>query len=556
MTERHDSHEGREGHEVHEDREGHEDRGGRGSVSAPPRMTGTMYTWFERTAHRHGDAVALEVGGQRLRYAELLDVVERLSTALTQVAGRRPRAVALGATRTVAAYAGYLAALRAGATVVPLNVTAPPERNWAICRAAGVDVLVVDDTGAAVAGGAPAPVLWLADDFRWRHSLPAAPTGPAAGRPEDVAYILFTSGSTGTPKGVPIRHRQLAEYLPFCVERYAVGPGSRLSQTFDLTFDPSVFDMFVAWGGGGTLVVPARDEVLMPVRFVVQRRITHWFSVPSVISIARRLRHLTPGSMPGLRWSLFAGEQLTLDQARAWAAAAPRSVVENLYGPTELTVTCTSYRLPAGTGSWPRTSNGTVPIGRSNPHLEAAVLTERGERAESGELCVRGSQRFGGYLDPRDNAGRFLRDEDGSARPVAGAPTTPDWYRTGDLVRWHDGDLVHLGRIDDQIKIRGYRVEPGEIESVLRRHPAVDDVVVLSVEAGADQIRLYALYVGRDGIEPELAEHVRAHLPAYMVPERLLRVPDFPTNASGKVDRRRLRQFAMETTGDGPDARR
>src|SRR5439155_26175421 len=132
--------------------------------------------------------------------------------------------------------------------------------------------------------------------------LPEPALPDYAGNLDDVAYLLFTSGSTGTPKGVPIRHRNVAGYVAHGVERYAVGPGCRLSQTFDLTFDPSVFDLFVSWGSGATLVVPAEAEVLTPARFVTGRRITHWYSVPSVVSLARRLRGLRPGAMPDLRW--------------------------------------------------------------------------------------------------------------------------------------------------------------------------------------------------------------------------------------------------------------
>ncbi|WP_369799244.1 AMP-binding protein [Micromonospora sp. M42] len=232
---------------------------------------------------------------------------------------------------------------------------------------------MIDDAGAATAAQVAGDAVTVRLDGAPGVPPPAAPVAP-----DEVAYLLFTSGSTGRPKGVPIRHRNVDAFLTCCRDRYPVGPGDRLSQTFDLTFDPSVFDMFVAWGGGATLVVPQPDEVLTPVRFVNERRITHWFSVPSVVSLARRMRMLSPGAMPGLRHSLFAGEALTLEQARAWAAAAPGSVVENLYGPTELTVTCTGHRLPADPADWPATSNGTVPIGDAHPGLDAILRGEDG----------------------------------------------------------------------------------------------------------------------------------------------------------------------------------
>ncbi|MYS19830.1 AMP-binding enzyme C-terminal domain-containing protein, partial [Streptomyces sp. DvalAA-14] len=340
--------------------------------------------------------------------------------------------------------------------------------------------------------------------------------------------------------GVPIRQANISAYLAHVIPRYEVGPGARLSQSFDLTFDVSVFDMFTAWGGGATLVVPDHDEVLTPVRFVTGRGITHWCSVPSVVSFARRMRALRPGSMPGLRFSLFAGEPLSLQQAAAWQAAAPGSRLENFYGPTELTVTCSEYRLPAETADWPATANGTVPIGRVYPHLEHVVLDPDGRPATEGELCVRGPQRFPGYLDPADNAARFW-DLDGDRPAVSGdlAAVPPHlWYRTGDRVR-PDGDrgLLHLGRLDQQVKVAGYRVELGEIEAALRDQPAVHDAVVLALDAPRGGTELHAVCTG-DGAEPGLLlDALRSRLPAYMVPATLRVLSELPLNGNGKTDR-------------------
>jgi amino acid adenylation domain-containing protein len=508
------------------------------ALSASP--GGTLDAWFRYTARRHPHAVALEVDGRSLTYAELLDLAERLATAITTVPGRDVAKVGLLSSRRVAGYVGYLATLMAGAMVVPLSPRLPSGRNRQLCEAASVDLLITDDSDVgqdAVLAG-PTPVLRLTG--AWPQRLAAARRARrSSAQPGDIAYTLFTSGSTGSPKGVPIRHEQLAEYLPYCVARYGVAPGSRLSQTFELTFDPSVFDMFVAWCGGATLVVPTPDEILTPVGFVASRGITHWFSVPSVITLARRLRTLSPGSMPQLRCSLFAGEQLTLDAAAAWAAAAPGSVVENLYGPTELTVTCTGYRLPADPSQCPATPNQTVPIGLPYPHLETLVLDEAGIPAAEGELCARGSQRFGGYLDPADDRGRFLRTGPDRATPVEGPPEAGDWYRTGDRVCWHHGQLVHLGRLDDQVKIHGYRIEPGEVEAVLRSHPGVREAVVLAVR-GENEPALYAWYTGDDGISESLSRMLSDRLPSYMMPESVQRLPALPTNLNGKVDRRGL----------------
>ena len=518
------------------------------TVSPPVGIDG----WFRRSVQRYPNLPALEVGGARLSYRELDALVSTVAARLLS-GSSRPRAVGLCASRSIAAYAGYLAAMRAGIPVVPLQPAAPALRNHTVCVAAGIDVLITD--GAAEADDllklTSATVLELSSAAVLDvPGLPGRPEPVSAvvpnhqPRPDEIAYLLFTSGTTGRPKGVPIRHRQLAEYVPYNARRYQVEPGDRLSQTFDLTFDPSVFDMAVAWYAGATLVVPTATEILTPASFVAEQRISHWFSVPSVISLARRLRGLGPGSMPELRWSIFAGEQLSLDQARAWATAAPASRISNAYGPTELTVTCVAYDLPAEPTRWPSTSNGTVPIGRPYPHLEV-LLNPVPDLAEpgTGELCVRGSQRFEGYLDPEDNRDRFIRQPAAAAVETA-APADGDWYRTGDLVSWQDGELVHLGRIDDQVKISGHRIELAEVETALRQHPAMDEVVVLATGAGsAVGPMLLAFFTGIPVPEQELLRHAQQLLPVYMVPAQLCHVTALPLNPNGKVDRGALHRM-------------
>ncbi|MGH3681954.1 MAG: AMP-binding protein, partial [Natronosporangium sp.] len=428
---------------------------------------------------------------------------------------------------------GYLAALRLAAVVVPLGPAYPVARNTLICRSSHVDTIVADDAGGGqvaelAARTGAVPIRLTAGGrvpWHWQLDTPPYPE-PYRGQPADVAYTLYTSGSTGEPKGVPIRHRNLADLLRFGIDRYQLGPGSRYAQAFELTFDGSVLPMFLSWCTGATLVVPRSEELLAPSDLVAGGRITHWCSVPSVISIARRQRALPPASMPELRWSSFGGEQLTLAAARAWAAAAPHSAIENVYGPTELTVNCLAYRLPENPAQWPVTDNGTVPIGSAYPHLQAVVLTGDGRPGSEGELCVRGSQRFDGYLDPAHDRDCFVT-LDGDR-----------WYRTGDLVRaGPDGALVHLGRLDQQVQIRGYRVELGEIEAVLRSHPEVVDVVVLATGAGTATPTIHAVYTGAPA---GLAELAAQRLPPYLRPDHYRPVDSMPVTPGGKVDRRRL----------------
>ncbi|GAA3390670.1 amino acid adenylation domain-containing protein [Streptomyces roseoviridis] len=513
-------------------------------------MADTLYAWFDASVERYPDEPAVEAGATRLGYRELRRAAEHVAARILAAHGSAPRRISVMATRSVAVLAAYLAGQRLGATVTPVNPAFPAQRNRTICELAGTEVLVVDAADAGqldgeLAGCAPTELRLDSEEVAAAGRAAATEPGPElppyTTGPDDIAYVLFTSGSTGRPKGVPIRHRNLSPYLAHNIERYGIGPGCRTSHTFDLTFDPSVFDLFVTWGGGATLVVPGRAELLSPVDYIVDNGVTHWFSVPSVVSVSAQLGNLPTGRATGLRMSVFIGEQLSYDQAEAWRAVAPNAAIENVYGPTELTVACTEFALPADPADWPPTSNDTVPIGPVYDFLDHLVLDEDGRPATEGELVVRGSQRFDGYLDPADNRGRFLRHDDDGVTPYEGeGPLTAEhYYRTGDRVRWEAGNLVHLGRLDNQVKVRGYRIELGEIEAAMRRHPDIAQAVVVALRNG-DDVELVGCHTGSP-LEPQLlGRWLRKRVPVHMVPRRFRHLDTLPLNPNGKVDRPRI----------------
>jgi non-ribosomal peptide synthetase component F len=315
--------------------------------------TRTLYEWFADSVRNHPDNIAIEVGADSLSYAELADAVCRCSQAMYELRGERPTRVGLLSSRSMAGYLGYLAALRLGATVVPLNPANPAVRNLAITEEAGVDLTLIDDSSGEFLPEyrrlAGVPLLDLTGQ-RWRTLLepgrPDVVVDVLHRRPQDFAYLIFTSGTTGRPKGVPSTHANVDSFLTEVIKRYRFTPESRVSQTFEMCFDGSILAMFGAWGSGATLCVARRHDILAPVRFINTKRLTHWLSVPSLISFAQRLRALRPASMPTLVLSSFGGEPLTTDQVNAWLAAAPNTVVINCYGPTETTVIVTAYQVP------------------------------------------------------------------------------------------------------------------------------------------------------------------------------------------------------------------
>jgi len=553
--------------------------GGVGILSPASIVPGSaLHSGFQASASAYPDRPALVLADRSLTYAEIDATARQWAAALVAAAGRAPGRVGLFAHRSQVSYIGMLAALYAGASVVPLNRTMPSERTRVMLQAAGVDVLLVDDASARqvrdVLADRPVPivaplgeavpdaaglgvrVLTRADVDR--ADGPAAPARPA---PEDVAYLLFTSGSTGTPKGVPVTHANVAHFLAVNQERYGFGPEDRFSQTFDQTFDLAMFDLFMAWGAGAALVPLQPIQLLSPVRFVNESGLTVWFSVPSAFALLRRRGLLTPDCMPALRWSLFCGEALPRESAEAWQAAAPASTVENLYGPTEATIACTVHRW-RGEESARQCVNGTVPIGRPYRGLRARILDEHDAdvaAGEIGELCIAGPQVFPGYWrDDAQTAQRVLTER--SAQEHGGAEVR--WYRTGDRAkRLPDGDYACLGRLDSQVKILGYRIELGEVEAALRRLPGVADAAVVDVPADGDRpVELAAFVTRADSaaalesavLEPAaLDEGLRELVPAYMVPRTITVLGDLPVNANGKVDRKALRAEAAAARAAG-----
>ncbi|MDH6136205.1 amino acid adenylation domain-containing protein [Kitasatospora sp. MAA4] len=509
-------------------------------------MTGrTLFRWFESAALRHADEPALEVDGLVVCYDELHRTALALAARIAAECGGVPDRIGLLASRSLAAYAGYLAIQRLGATAVPLGPDYPAVRNAETVRRAGVRaVLVEEGCGAALPDGPM--VLVTVPPF----GLPSEPPGPGVLPPvptdtDRMAYLIFTSGSTGRPKGVPVRHRNVDPMLAYNTARFGTGPGSRVSQVYGLTFDVSVFNMFLAWGAGATLVVPSPAELQRLVDFIVDRGITHWNSVPSVVTMAQLMGTLPLGRATALRHSIFGAEPVTVQHVDLWRQVAPNSEIHNLYGPTETTVNCSDYLLPADRSQWAASSNGTVPIGRVYPHLEAILLDEDGLPADDGELCVRGPQRFDGYLDPADDEGRFLAFEPGVGPAVlydGGGLTDRHWYRTGDRVRHENGLLVHRGRLDNQVKILGHRVEIGEVEAALRERPGVVEAAVVAAPVNG-VTRLLAAYSGSAMPSAEFSHWLRARLPLYMVPLRIRHMEALPLNDNGKIDRRRLAEL-------------
>ena len=520
---------------------------------------------FLESAKHFPDRPALDVDDQVVSYAELAHLAGRVASTIRARQHQDNPLAAVLAHKSLTAYAGTLGALVAGKGYVPLEPHHPEERIRRSLEAAECDVVIVGPEAlerlAELLPLIDRPITVIApfvqDLSHLQASFPShdfvgsagladcegIPERPAS-EPKDVAYVIFTSGSTGVPKGVPIRNRNVVPFVHYMTERSGATETDRFTQISDLTFDLSIYPVWTCWENGACLCCVGDKDRLAPAKFVRDKEITVWTSVPSAVMMLKRMRLLKPGTFPSVRYSFFCGEPLPAASAQGWQEACPNSVVDNLYGPTEATCAITFYRWD-GDGSSRACPNGIVPIGWPFEAQYLAIVDEDLRpvpQGSEGELCLAGSQVGDGYIkDPAKTADKYVRI------PELGEQT---WYRTGDIA-WLGADGCHYfrGRIDFQVKILGHRIELLEVEQVIREAAGSEMVVCLPwpvVNGAAEGIVGFAAGARRDCDEATVLEHCREVLPEYMVPKRVYFPSSLPLNANGKVDRGQLTVMLKE----------
>jgi amino acid adenylation domain-containing protein len=501
-------------------------------------------SFFFDTAASEPDSPALWVDERLYGYDELASRARRIAAGLAAAmpAGRLGRCL-LFAHRSVAAYAGLLGILKAGFAYVPLNPNVPAARIAAVIEQSGALLLLVDRRCMALLDEVlslmdDCPRILLLDDEGGLHPEPSVAEAATSRAPHDLAYVLFTSGSTGAPKGVPISHANADAYVTGQLELLGRMPRARYAQWCELTFDPSVHDMFVCWANGGCLYVPKTVEPIYNAAFIRDHAITHWSSVPSVAGFMQQFRKLGANEFPSVRVTLFGGEPLPRLLVQAWLRAAPNSRVLNMYGPTETTVACAAFEV---TPDFPDDSQHAVmPLGSALPGMELLIVDAAlapVAPGESGELLIGGPQLAAGYLSP---------DEPGNCRFVSmtyPGRTSRRWYRSSDAAREVAGQgIVFQGRLDTQIKIRGNRIELEEVEHVVQAcsQAALCAVVAWPVDDAGRAGGLIAFVTSAQGSALQILQACRQRLPVYAVPQRIVQLDALPLNANGKLDRKAL----------------
>jgi amino acid adenylation domain-containing protein len=485
-----------------------------------------VHELFQAQAGRTPDAVAVVHEGGRLTYAELNARSNRLAHRLRELGVGADVRVAVCVERGPERVVGVLGVLKAGGAFVPLDPAYPAERLRYMLEDSAPAVLLTRAPLSSRFEGAGVPVVELGPGaVEWAEHPPTDPlregAGVTAGHP---AYVIYTSGSTGRPKGVVVEHRGVCNLAVAQIRAFAVEPESRVLQFASFSFDACVSELVMTLCRGASLHlappgVLLAGETLSDV--VAARGITHLTLPPAVLASLPETVDLGT-----VRVMILAGDVVTETAARRWAGG--RRLL-NAYGPTEATVCASIQELRAEDAGKPS-------IGRPISNSRLYVVDGRGQPVPvgvAGELYIGGAGVARGYLDrPGLTAERFLPDSFGGE---AGARL----YRTGDVGRWlANGTIEFLGRADAQVKVRGYRVEPGEIEARLAEHPAVLEAVVLARPDPRGDKRLVAYYAAAEPVEAEaLRAHLLAGLPEHMVPAAYVRLEALPLTPNGKVDR-------------------
>lgn len=508
------------------------------ATSILPMIEGCLAQAPERTA--------VVCGEDRLSYRELVARVDRLARAVCQFTEGKNVRVGLCVDRSVSSLIGILAILKAGAAYVPLDVSAPEQRQRLILEDAGVALVVTQRHLRAILPYGCGPVIELESLAGKVPSHDAFEGWPRQGL-DDAAYVIYTSGSTGRPKGVEITHGGLLQSLLARLEYYK-DPVECCLLTFPIAFDGSVTSIFWTLLHAGTLIIPTEDTYRDPLQLgelIFRHQVSHMVLVPSLYEAM--LRNVPAAALQSLRVVVSAGESLSVSLVRRHHERLDAATLYNEYGPTEATVWSTVYRT---TGT---ESGGRIPIGKPIASSSIYLLDEQLTPVPVGvvgEIVIGGAGLARGYLNlPELTDSKFL--------PNPFMPGTR-LYRTGDLglVR-QDGNIEYLGRGDGQVKVRGYRIELGEVESALSGLPGVRAAAAIvrdDMSTGPSLIAFVVSDQAPGSTSPYLHELLKRTLPSYMVPAAVLVVDAIPYLSNGKVDRRTLQQHLLSEIRSDPSS--
>jgi len=505
------------------------------------------------SAVQHPERVAIKIKNKVLTYSDLIQKSAQVANTLKDQ-GVNKEAIGIVGQRHMASYVGILGILLAGCYYVPINPKLSKDKIISIINDSNIKFLVgdidnfskinqsLDDSSCKIIVKKIIPFELALEGDDWldkkcidNESFEIDFSNINKG---DLAYVMYTSGSTGNPKGVQVTNANVLSWIKNMSQLYSLAPGFIASQTYDLSFDLSVADIFHTWLNNGVLCVLPEDEHLYPVEFINRESIELWSSVPTLLNFMSKMGVLKENAFPSVKFSLFCGEPFPVGLAKKWSSACPNSSVENLYGPTEATIWMTRYEFDKRKIKGGR--NGILPIGTPFPGHRVEIISKDNKQVlmgEVGELVYKGPQITKGYLNDESKTNsvfvQFDWDESGGI-----------WYKSGDLGFLNQsGNFECIGRKDNQIKLGGRRIEIGEIESVLSKFILLQDVVVVPIK-DESRITMGCIAYTMSEINKEEQMRIRQesmqHLEQVFFPKKIVTIDEFPRSPSGKIDRKTL----------------
>ncbi|MGD2086571.1 MAG: amino acid adenylation domain-containing protein [Candidatus Aminicenantes bacterium] len=530
------------------------------AASFPGNMT--LDGWFEEQVIKSPENIAVTFKNQYLTYKELNERADCLAAVLRAKGAEPDTIVGIMAQRSVALMIGLLAILKARGAYLPIDPGYPADRIAGIVKDSGLELMLTTKAllskAANYCEAMTLPPPEPQDKKLYKYNEISAKDFAS---PTHLAYVIFTSGSTGRPKGVAVEHRSAVNRLHWMQRSYPIGPGDVILQKTPIVFDVSVWELFW-WSGQGAslcLLTPgAEKDPQAIIKTVKVNKVTTMHFVPSMFDVFLESMEKTvqPGEISSLRQVFTSGEALQvyhIDRFNRWLNKEKSIKLVNLYGPTEATVDVSYFNVPL------QHRIEKVPIGKPIDNINLYILNPYQQLQPigiAGELYIAGLGLARGYLNqPQLTAEKFvfahsswpIADRE-KMKPAVKFPMSDQLsaisyiYKTGDLAQWlEDGNIEFIGRRDHQVKVRGVRIEPGEIEEVLIQHPEISGVLVMGVDTGAGETQLCAYFVsGKELTVRELREYLSKRLPDYMIPSYFLKIDKMPMNPSGKVDRKAL----------------
>ena len=514
-----------------------------------------LFQFLDQSAHAYPDHTASEEPGVgSISYRELASLSNQVRDRLHKFGVRRGDRVGIYMHKSIDSLASLFGILKSGAAYVPVDPGAPPSRNAYIMNDCQVKAVIVEacylEALKERLEGAPPHFIGIdgtGAGMPLRNALdklqgndPAQKSETVQPDAENLAYILYTSGSTGKPKGVMLTHRAAISFVDWCSEAFQPRNDDRFSSHAPFHFDLSILDIYVPIKHGATLVLVSEEIGKDPLRLaplISESKISVWYSTPSILSFLVQFGRLERYDYSDLRTVLFAGEVFPIKYLRLLKDALPKPRYFNLYGPTETNV-CTYFEVPA---IIPDEVNKPFPIGEACSHYQIKVVNDSGvevEHGQEGELIATSPGMMEGYWNlPERTANAFLVDALGQK-----------WYKTGDIViEETDGNYTYVSRRDRMVKKRGYRVELGEIEAGLYRHPVVREAAVIALQDEENGVRVMAFLSCKENQRPSLVALKRfcmENLPAYMVPDLFRFLDTLPKTSTDKINYQELKNLA------------